>query len=79
MFNKDAMSNFDVKDEVVKVADKLVSEAVEEVNRIGSMQCFGWLCTLEISRQTPSPAPAKLVAGESKSPELQPQSKVESV
>ena len=81
-FNKDAMANVDlkvVKDEVAKVADEVVSNVVEEVNRKASTQCFGWICTLQISRQIPAPAPAKLVASESKSRELVLQNKVESV
>ena len=81
-FNKDAMANVDlnvVKDEVTKVADELVSDLVEEVNRKASTRCFGWVWTLQISRQIPAPAPAKLVASESKSRELVLQNKVESV
>jgi hypothetical protein len=82
MFNKDAMANVDlkvVKDEVVKVAEDLVSDVVEEVNRKASTRCFGWVWTLQISRQTPSLALSKSEASESKSPVSPPQSKVESV
>ena len=82
MFNKDAMANVDLKvvaDEVTKAAENLVSDVVEEVNRKASTGCFGWLCSLQITRQTPSPALSKSEASESKSPESPPQSKVESV
>jgi hypothetical protein len=82
MFNKDAMGNVKskiVKDEVVKVVEELAPAVVEEVNRAGSTGCFGWKISLQLTRQTPSPAPATLVASESKSPESPPQSKAESV
>lgn len=76
------MANVDlkvVKGEVVKVAEELVSDVVEEVNRKASTRCFGWVWTLQISRQTPSPVLSKSTASESKSRELPLQSKVESV
>lgn len=76
------MANVDlkvVKGEVVKVAEELVSDVVEEVNRKASTRCFGWVWTLQISRQTPSPVLSKSTASESKSRELPLQSKVESL
>lgn len=82
MFNKDAMGTVSskiVKDEVAKVAEDLVPAVVEEVNRDSSTVCCGWNVSLQISRQTPSPAPAKSVASESKSRELPLQNTVESV
>lgn len=82
MFNKDAMGNVNskiVKDEVVKVAEELAPAVVEEVNKKASTLCCGWKVSLQIVRQTPSPAPAKVVASESKSRELPLQNTVEAV
>ena len=82
MFNKDAMGIVNskiVKDEVVKVAEDLAPTVVEEVNRDASTRCFGWKVSLQIFRQTPSPALAKVEVSESKSLESPLQNRVESV
>lgn len=78
MFNKDAMTSkdVDIDDEMTAVVKVVDAVLVEEAS---STVCCGWNISLQIFRRTPVPAPAKSEASASKSPELSPPSKVESV